>query len=156
VDPQMRSEDTIPIHLSNCTVGSVYGNTVLANHTFAGIWISHCDKVSVNNNTIHVGTHDSQNYVSALVIYRSKNCSAVANLIDVPAAQHPVGVLVGDDLNVSSNIIVQNNLILGAANPAIMVDGITNPSIVTVIGNLAPSALAPNLSGPANPGHPFL
>ena len=150
------SHDTLPIFLSNCTVGSIHGNTVHAQRTFTGIKIAHCDLVSVNGNTIHVGTHDSQNYVSALVIYRSKNCSAVANLIDVPAAQHPVGVLVGDDLNVSSNIIVQNNLILGAANPAIMVDGITNPSIVTVIGNLAPSALAPNLSGPANPGHPFL
>jgi len=149
------SHDTLPIYLSNCTVGSIHGNTVHAQRTFTGIKIAHCDKVSVNGNTIYVGTHDSQNYVSALVIYRSKNCSAGANLIDVPAAQHPVGVLVGDDLNVSSNIIVQNNLILGAANPAIMVDGITNPSIVTVIGNLAPSALA-NLSGPAQPGHPFL
>jgi len=62
---------------------------------------------------------------------------------------------VADDLDVSSNIIVQNNLIIGAANPAIMVDGITDPSIVIVVGNLAPSALA-NVSGPAQPGHPFL
>jgi len=76
-------------------------------------------------------------------------------LIDLPAAQHPVGVLVGDDLNVSSNIIVQDNLILGPADPAIMIDGITDPSIVTVIGNLAPSALA-NVSGAAQPGNPFL
>ena len=155
VDPQMQSEDPIPIHLSNCTVGSVYGNTVLANHTFAGIWISHCDKVSVNNNTIHVGTHDSQDYVRALRIYRCRNCWAVANLIDVPDAQHPVGIMVGDDLSVSSNIVVQGNFIVGAVNPAIMVDGITDPSIVTLIGNLAPSALA-NLDGVAQPGSPFL
>jgi hypothetical protein len=159
VNPEIQdgfpSQDTIPIFLSNCTVGSVHANTVYAHQTFGGIKIAHCDKVSVNSNTIHVGTHDSQNYVRALQIYRCKNCSAVANLIDVPDAQHPVGILVGDDRNVSLNIVIQNNLILGAANPAIMVDGITNPSVVTVDGNLAPSALA-NLSGPAQPGHPFL
>jgi hypothetical protein len=159
LNPQMQdgfpSAETLPIFLSNCTVGSIHGNTVFAPQTFTAIKIAHCDKVSVNGNTIHVHTPGSQNYVMALVIYRCKNCCAVANLIDVPAAQHPVGVWVADDLHVSSDIIVQNNLILGTANPAIMVDGITDPSVVIVVGNLVPSALA-NVSGPAQPGHPFL
>lgn len=159
LNPQMQhgfpSADTLPIFLSNCTVGSIHANTVYAPQTFTGIKIAHCDKVSVNGNTIYVDTHTSQSDVMALVVYRCKNCSAVANLIDLPAAQHPVGVWVADDLNISSNIIVQNNLILGTANPAIKVDGITDPSVVIVVGNLAPSALA-NVSGAAQPGRPFL
>jgi hypothetical protein len=159
LNPQIQngfpSADTLPIYLSNCTVGSIHANTVYAPQTFAGIKIAHCDKVSVNGNTIYVGTPGAQGYAMVVVLYRCKNCSAVANLIDVPAAQHPVGVWVADDLNVSSGIIVQNNLILGAANPAIMIDGIADPSTVIVNGNLAPSALT-NVSGPAEPGHPFL
>jgi len=70
-------------------------------------------------------------------------------LIDVPAAQHPVGVYVGDDLMppVTTNIAVQNNLILGPANPAVMVDT-TNPSPnVIVEGNLAMEQLHEKATG---------
>ena len=61
--------------------------------------------MSVTGNTIHVSTYKA---VKALVIYRCKNCSA-ANLIDAPAAQIRFGVFVADDLNVTTNVLVQDN-----------------------------------------------
>jgi len=75
-------------------------------------------------------------------------------LIDLPAATHPVGVWVADTATyISANIVVQNNLVLGAANPAIRLD--VDPSAnVAVVGNLSPSAVV-HLSGdPALPPLP--
>jgi hypothetical protein len=76
-----------------------------------------------------------------------------ANVIDLPsppdppdATYYPVGVWVSDDSTyISANILVENNLLLGPANPAIEVTA--NPSAsIAVTGNLSPSA-AKHFSG---------
>jgi hypothetical protein len=149
VDP-----DNFPIFLSNCTVGSIHANTIHAPQLFQGIRIAHCSKVSVNGNTLSVGTQDSQGYAKGLVAYNCNNCAITANLIDLPEVGIPVGVWIADnDPYISANMVVQNNLILGPANPAIRLD--TNPRAnVAVVGNLSPSAVVHLFGDPALPRQP--
>jgi hypothetical protein len=150
----LSDQNTSPIFLSNCTVGSINGNTVYAPNSYLGIKTAQCSRVSVSNNTISIGTWGGDGFAQGLVIYRCNNCSVTGNLIDLPSppddTKIPVGVVVADDTTfISTNIAVQNNLVLGPANPAIAVT--VNPSAnVAVTGNLSPSAVA-HLSAPVSP-----
>jgi len=133
------SVDNYPIFLSNCTVGSIDGNTVYAPQTFQALRIAHCDRVSVTGNSLSVGS-SSSGIAEVLVAYRCKNCSLIGNLVDVPSATTPIGIYVADDATYpSSNIVVKDNLILGAANPAVRVD-VQSSNAVAVGGNVAPGA----------------
>ena len=146
-------QNSVPILLSNCTVGSIHGNTVFAPNSSQGIRTDQCSRVSVSHNTVSIGAF-GKGVAQGLVIFRCNNCSVTGNLIDLPSppdnTKSPVGVVVSDDTTfISANIAVQNNLVLGPANPAIAV-AVNQAANVAVTGNLSPSAIA-HLSGPASP-----